>query len=154
MSFEWKRLCVRYKSEKGEKVSGPQSASCAAGSVNAILANDSNLAEALLQTMAYSQSDLGELLLNGHPRPRDWKYRFAFVPNTDTLSGKLTVEEHLKLAVSQRCWQGTTSARRKEIVNELIAYFELEEVRKRRLLRLGTPDSLSLLVRRTLMLGS
>lgn len=154
MSFEWKNVRVRYKSENGEEISGPQSASCAAGSVHAILANNSNLAKALLQTMAYSQPESGELLLNGHPRSRDWKYRFAFVPNVDTLSGKLTVEEYLKLAVSQKYWKSTTRARRKEIVNELIAYFELEEVRKRRLLRLGTLDSLSLLIRKTLMLGS
>lgn len=79
--------------------------------------------------------------------------RIAFIPHIDNLAGKLTVREHLEMDTNLKFWQSTTRVERREIVKKLLAYFKLEDLRDRRVLRLGTPKALDLVTRKTLMLG-
>ncbi|KAK3736955.1 hypothetical protein RRG08_009434 [Elysia crispata] len=69
----------------------------------------------------------GQVLLDGKPRPRDFKTRVGYVTQEDVMMSTLTVRENITFSASLRLPSSYNSAARRRKVNEVISELDLEK---------------------------
>ena len=158
-SLFWNELVLPYRIDtdekrgKKKKKSGELCGASNSGGIHVILADNRDLANSILYTLAYDKPISGQVLLNQSSRPKDWIHHIGVLPLKDNLAGKLTIREHLLRAIRLRNWRGTDKEMRKVRLGELLTFFNLEEIRNRRVLRFESKGAIGLLQRKLLMFG-
>lgn len=132
MVLRWNNLTLVHQSHGRKTVHGV-SGYVRRGECHLIVGDQASLISCLLYVLAGWLGPLregcGSITWNGHEcRPREWLGRVGVVPHDGPWERRFTVREHLLRSVRLRRWGVTSEKERHQLVQEALAFFELEAI--------------------------